>query len=83
MICCSHNNVLLRPIKKILPLNESKEEFSRRKRRDREEEDNIDKSLFAIEDDMLATLSLQRRNELLHVERRRAQNRRGRYQKYT
>ena len=49
-----YNNVLLRRIKKSLPLIESKEEISHRKRREREEDADINKSLFAIEDDMLA-----------------------------
>ena len=83
-LAIEYNDVLLRPIKKSLPLNESKEECSCRKRREKEEEDNIDKSLFAIENDMLETLSLKRRKGLLlNVEKRRAQKRRGKYQKYT
>ena len=62
-----YNDVLLRPIKKSRILNESKEEFSRRKKREREEEEDIDESLSAIEDDMLEALSLKRRNAFLNA----------------
>ena len=82
-LAMEYNGVLLRPIKKSRPLNESAEVFSGRKRREREEDDDIDESLFAIEDDMLAILSLKRRNGLLHVKRRRSRKKRGRYKKYT
>lgn len=78
-----YNDVLLRPIKKTLPMNESKDEFHCRKRREREEEDNIDDSLFTIEDDMLATVTLRRRRRLHPVEERKCRKRRGRYLKYT
>ena len=77
-----YNDVLMRPIKKSLPLNESKEEFSCRKRKERREEDDIDDSLFAIEDDILGTISLEHRSRSHHVERKRARKRRGRYKKY-
>ena len=78
-----YNDVLLRPIKKTLPMNESKDEFHCRKRREREEEDDLDDSLFAIEDDMLATLMLRRRKRRNPVSDRKRRNRRGRYLKYT
>ena len=76
-----YNDVLLRPIKKTRLLNESKEEFSRRKKKEREEKEDIDESLSAIEDDMLAALSLKRRNVFLSANGKKAQKRRGRYEK--
>lgn len=77
-----YNDVLLRPIKKSRILNESKEEFFRRKRREREEEEDIDESLSAIEDDILAVISLKRMNGFLNAKRKKARKRRGRYEKY-
>ena len=77
-----YNDVLLRPIKKTRISNESKEEFSRRKKREREEEEDIDESLSAIEDDMLAALSLKRRNVFRNANGKKGRKRRERYEKF-
>ena len=74
-LASKYNDILLRPIKKTIPINESQEEFSHRKRREREKEDNIDKTLLAIEDDILSTLSSKQKNEVLHVKKKSGQRR--------
>ena len=68
-----YNNALLRPIDKTLSIDDSDEEFTSRKRKEREDEDHLDEKLSGIEDDILVTLSLRRRKRkrLLPVNKRR------------
>ena len=62
-----YNDILLRPVRSRFPSNESSEEFYFQKKREREDEADLDESLSAIEDDILVILALKRRKRRLTV----------------
>ena len=54
-----YNTLLLRPVNGIAPGNETNDDFCRRKKREREDEDELDHSLQIIEDDILSISKLK------------------------
>ena len=77
-----YNDILLRPVRSRFPSNELGEEFYFWKKREREDEANLDESLSAIEDDILVILALRCRKRRLTVKGSWRRKKRGRYMKY-
>ena len=58
-----YNTLLLRPVNGIAPGNETNDDFCRREKREREDEDELDHSLQTIEDDILSIMFLRRKKQ--------------------
>ena len=63
VLLIEYNTLRLRPVNGIAPGNESNDNFCRRKKREREDEDELDHSLQTIEDDILSIMFLRRKKQ--------------------
>ena len=77
-----YNDILLRPVRSRFRSNELSEEFYFWKKREREDEANLDELLSVIEDDILVILALRHRKRRLTVKGSWRRKKRGRYMKY-